>query len=53
MVNEIGEYSKRGDIIDFFPLNSHYPIRLEFFDNILEKIKYFITQFMDRENKIP
>ena len=34
-----GEYSVRGGIIDIFPTGLDFPVRLEFFGNILEKIK--------------
>ena len=36
-----GEFSARGDIIDIFDLSDNNPVRLDFFDNTLEKIKYF------------
>ena len=36
-----GEFSKRGDIIDIYPINEDYPIRLDFFGDTLEKINYF------------
>ncbi len=36
-----GEYSLRGGIIDIFPAGLDFPVRLEFFGNILEKIRAF------------
>ena len=36
-----GEFTKRGDIIDIYPINEDYPIRLDFFGDDLEKINYF------------
>ena len=36
-----GEFAKRGDIIDIYPINEDYPIRLDFFGDTLEKINYF------------
>ena len=33
-----GQWSRRGDIIDIFPVNNELPIRIEFFDNIIDKI---------------
>jgi transcription-repair coupling factor (superfamily II helicase) len=45
-VNHKGECSLRGGILDIFPLNSPWPIRLEFFGDDLESLRYFdpITQ---------
>src|SRR5687768_7508334 len=45
-VNGKGECSLRGGILDVFPLNSPWPIRLEFFGDDLESLRYFdpITQ---------
>lgn len=33
-------FSSRGDTITFYPIESEYPVRLEFFDDILESISY-------------
>jgi len=41
LIEKRGEYSKRGDILDIFPVNEEEPIRIEFFDDEIEKIKYF------------
>lgn len=41
MVQTRGEYSVRGSIVDFYPLNSDYPVRLDFFDIELDSIRYF------------
>lgn len=41
IVTNTGEYSSRGYILDIFPINEDHPIRIEFFDNQIEKIKYF------------
>jgi transcription-repair coupling factor (superfamily II helicase) len=41
MVEERGEFSVRGEIIDLFPLNEPEPVRLDFFDEQLESINYF------------
>jgi len=40
-VYEKGQFSIRGDIIDFYDKISSYPVRLEFFDKTLEKIYFF------------
>jgi len=36
-----GQWSRRGDIIDIFPVNHEVPIRIEFFDNTIEKIREY------------
>lgn len=41
MVEEIGEVSIRGDIIDIFPPSFDHPLRLEFYGDYLETIKEF------------
>lgn len=41
MVEEKGEFSVRGEIIDIFPISEVEPVRLDFFDDELETIKYF------------
>ena len=41
IVTTSGEYSIRGFIIDVFPINEIHPIRIEFFGNIIESIRYF------------
>ena len=40
-VSKTGEFAKRGSIIDIFPLGYDNPIRLDFFDDFIEKIKEF------------
>lgn len=41
MVTEAGTFSRRGGILDIFPLAAALPIRLEFFDDELETLKTF------------
>src|SRR5204862_2448886 len=45
-VSQKGEIALRGGIVDVFPLTSPWPVRLEFFGNDLESLRYFdpITQ---------
>ena len=40
MVSDIGEFSIRGDIADIYSLDEN-PIRIEFFDDEIESIRYF------------
>lgn len=42
-VTKTCEYSKRGEIIDIYPLNFTNPIRIDFFDTEIESIKEFDT----------
>ncbi len=46
MVYSISDFSVRGFVIDVFPVEEKNPIRIELFDDEIEKIKYFdpITQ---------
>jgi transcription-repair coupling factor (superfamily II helicase) len=45
-VNHKGEMALRGGILDLFPLTSAWPVRLEFFGDELDSLRYFdpITQ---------
>ncbi len=45
-VNQKGDLSMRGGIVDLYPLTSPWPVRLEFFGNELESLRYFdpVTQ---------
>ncbi len=40
-VTQKGELSLRGGILDIFPLTSPWPVRLEFFGDQLESLRYF------------
>jgi len=41
LVEEVGDLSVRGDIIDLFSPLYHRPLRLEFFDETVESIRFF------------
>ena len=41
VVYDISDFSVRGFVIDVFPITEQNPVRIEFFDNQIEKIKYF------------
>jgi len=41
IVEEKGEFSSRGGLIDFFPITSENPLRLELFGDQIESIRYF------------
>ncbi len=40
-VEKQGEFSYRGGILDIYPLNEVNPVRIEFFDDEVETIRYF------------
>jgi len=41
LVTMTGEFSVRGFIIDIYPINEEHPIRIEFFGNEIESLRYF------------
>jgi len=41
LVTKTGEISNRGYILDIFPINEENPIRIEFFGDEIESIRYF------------
>ncbi|MGJ3238603.1 MAG: transcription-repair coupling factor [Anaerolineae bacterium] len=41
MVVQPGTFSRRGGILDVFPTTLPYPIRIEFFDDVLDTLRYF------------
>ena len=41
IVYNFSDFSVRGFVIDIFPVEEENPIRIEFFDDEIEKIKYF------------
>lgn len=41
LVTQTGEYAVRGYIVDIFIMDSDHPVRLEFFDNIIDSLRYF------------
>ncbi len=45
-VDGCGQFSRRGGILDIFPKSAENPIRIEFFDNEIDRMGYFdiITQ---------
>ena len=41
MVEQPGQFSVRGGIVDYYPFDVSFPIRLDFFDTELDSIRYF------------
>ncbi len=52
MIANKGDFSVRGDIVDIFPVNLNNPIRLNFFDDELEKINYFNPTTFKQEKEV-
>ncbi len=40
-VDEHGEFAVRGSLIDVFPMGSEQPLRIDFFDDDIESLRYF------------
>ncbi len=40
-VSEHGEFAVRGSLIDIFPMGTSAPIRMDFFDDDIESLRYF------------
>jgi len=40
-VSEHGEFAVRGSLIDMFPMGSTKPVRIDFFDDDIESLRYF------------
>lgn len=43
-VDEHGEYAVRGSLLDVFPMGSDRPLRIDFFDNDIESLRFFDTE---------
>ncbi|MEJ2688654.1 MAG: transcription-repair coupling factor [Deltaproteobacteria bacterium] len=41
LVRNVGEFSVRGGIVDIFAAGTDYPVRLDFFGDVVESIRYF------------
>jgi len=49
IVEEKGEVSFRGDIIDLYPINANNPVRISLFDDEIESIRIFICETQKSE----
>ena len=52
IVNKTGEFGVRGYIIDIFPIYEDNPIRIEFFDDEIDSIRYFDTDSQKSISKV-
>lgn len=41
LVSAPGEFAIRGSIVDVYPLNSNYPVRIDFFDTEVDSLRLF------------
>jgi transcription-repair coupling factor (superfamily II helicase) len=46
VVEDTATFSIRGDILDIFPIGDKLPLRIEFFGDTIEKIRYFSLETM-------
>ncbi|RKQ33031.1 transcription-repair coupling factor [Oceanobacillus halophilus] len=55
MVSTPGEFSKRGGIIDIYPITEENPVRVELFDEEIDSIRYFDAETqrsLEKRNEI-
>ncbi|MGI6575797.1 MAG: transcription-repair coupling factor [bacterium] len=52
LVEGKGQFAVRGSIIDFFPLTSANPYRIEFFDNEIDSIREFAIESQRSQQKL-
>jgi len=48
-ISEPGEFSRRGGIIDVFPINSNFALRIEFYGNQIENIEKLPIEITDEK----
>ena len=41
LISENGQFSRRGEVFDVYPVGTKEPYRIDFFDNLIETIKVF------------
>ncbi|GAA0467202.1 transcription-repair coupling factor [Alkalibacillus silvisoli] len=52
LVNAPGEMSRRGGIVDIYPLTEAYPIRIEWFDDEVESIRFFDAETQRSQGEV-
>ncbi|MBQ3307822.1 MAG: transcription-repair coupling factor [Bacilli bacterium] len=52
IVNKTGEFGLRGFVVDVFPINEENPVRIEFFDDEIESIRFFDSDTQKSIKKI-
>jgi transcription-repair coupling factor (superfamily II helicase) len=53
LVYEVGDFAVRGGILDLFPPGEESPIRLDFFGDTIESIRWFEAQSQRSEDTLP
>ncbi len=51
-VAEHGEFAVRGSLIDIFPMGAELPVRIDFFDDDIESLRYFYPDTQRSEDPI-
>ncbi len=52
MVEGVGQFSKRGDILDIFPPGANHPIRIEFWGEVIDRMTFFDLENQRRLNQV-
>lgn len=52
IVNKTGEFSERGFVLDVFPVNTESPVRIEFWGDMIDSIRYFNIDSQRTEKEI-
>ncbi|MEM9401738.1 MAG: transcription-repair coupling factor [Pseudomonadota bacterium] len=52
-VGEHGEIAVRGSLVDVFPMGSLQPVRIDFFDDEIESLRYFSAETQISGEKLP
>ena len=52
LVTKTGEYANRGYILDIFPYNYDNPVRIEFFDDVIDSIREFDSNSQRSLNEV-
>lgn len=52
-VREHGEFAVRGALMDVFPMGAEQPIRIDWFDDEIDSLRYFDTETQRSTTKIP
>ncbi|MEM9333436.1 MAG: transcription-repair coupling factor [Pseudomonadota bacterium] len=52
-VGEHGEIAVRGSLVDVFPMGSQQPVRIDFFDDDIESLRFFSAETQISGDKLP
>jgi len=51
-VSEHGEFAVRGSLIDIYPMGTDAPVRIDFFDDDIESLRYFSAENQISDEKV-